>query len=124
MHLEHEHDCGHTHDHPHTHELEHAHDHSHTAAPRDELIALMRYMVGHNVSHTNELKELAHKLAHTGDSEACAQILDAVQDYETGNQKLAASLDQLQKERFMMETAANAVEKQRIYQTSEMSFSA
>ena len=62
-----------------------------------ELIALMRYMVGHNVSHTNELKELAHKLAHTGDSEACAQILDAVQDYETGNQKLAASLDQLQK---------------------------
>ena len=84
MHLEHEHDCGHTHDHPHTHELEHAHDHSHTAAPRDELIALMRYMVGHNVSHT-------------GDSEACAQILDAVQDYETGNQKLAASLDQLQK---------------------------
>ena len=78
MHLEHEHDCGHTHDHPHTHEPEHAHDHSHTAAPRDELIALMRYMVGHNVSHTNELKELAHKLAHTGDSEACAQILDAV----------------------------------------------
>lgn len=72
MHLEHEHDCGHTHDHPHTHEPEHAHDHSHTAAPRDELIALMRYMVGHNVSHTNELKELAHKLAHTGDSEACA----------------------------------------------------
>ena len=63
MHLEHEHDCGHTHDHPHTHELEHAHDHSHTAAPRDELIALMRYMVGHNVSHTNELKALAHKLA-------------------------------------------------------------
>ena len=93
MHLEHEHDCGHTHDHPHTHEPEHAHDHSHTAAPRDELIALMRYMVGHNVSHTNELKELAHN----GDSEACAQILDAVQDYETGNQKLAASLDQLQK---------------------------
>ena len=85
MHLEHEHDCGHTHDHP------------HTAAPHDELIALMRCMVGHNVSHTNELKELAHKLAHTGDSEACAQILDAVQDYETGNQKLAASLDQLQK---------------------------
>ena len=85
MHLEHEHDCGHTHDHP------------HTAAPRDELIALMRYMVGHNVSHTNELKELAHKLAHTGDSEACAQILDAVQDYETGNQKLAASLGQLQR---------------------------
>ena len=57
----------------------------------------MRYMVGHNVSHTNELKELAYKLANTGDSEACAQILDAVQDYETGNQKLAASLERLQK---------------------------
>ena len=97
MHLEHEHDCGHTHDHPHTHEPERAHDHSHTAAPRDELIALMRYMVGHNVSHTNDLKELAHKLAPPGNSAACAQILDAVQDYETGNQKLAASLDQLQR---------------------------
>ena len=97
MHLEHDHNCGHTHDHPHTHEPERAHDHSHTAAPRDELVALMRYMVGHNVSHTNELKELAHKLANTGDSAACAQILNAVQDYETGNQKLAASLDQLQK---------------------------
>ena len=97
MHLEYDHDCIHTHDHPHTHEQEHSHDHSHISAPRDELIALMRYMVGHNVSHTNELKELAHKLANTGDSEACAQILDAVQDYETGNQKLAASLEQLQK---------------------------
>ena len=93
MHMEHDHDCGHTHEHEH----EHSHDHSHPDTPRDELIALMRYMVGHNVSHTNELKELAHKLAHTGDSAACAQILDAVQDYETGNQKLAASLEQLQK---------------------------
>ena len=97
MHLEHDHDCTHTHDHPHTHEPEHAHDHSHTSAPRDELIALMCYMVGHNVSHTNELRELAHKLANTGNGAACAQILDAVQDYETGNQKLAASLEQLQK---------------------------
>ena len=47
MHPEHEHDGGHT------------HDHSHTAAPRDELIALMRYVVGHNVSHMNEHKKLA-----------------------------------------------------------------
>lgn len=93
MHMEHDHDCGHTHEHEH----EHSHDHSHTDTPRDELIALMRYMVGHNVSHTNELKELAHKLSHTGDSAACAKVLDAVRDYETGNQKLAESLEQLQK---------------------------
>lgn len=85
MHLEHSHDC------------EHTHEHAHTDTPREELIALMRYMVGHNVSHTNELKELAHKLSHTGDSEACAKVLDAVRDYETGNQKLAESLEQLQK---------------------------
>lgn len=93
MHMEHDHDCGHTHEHEH----EPSHDHSHPDTPRDELIALMRYMVGHNVSHTNELKELAHKLSHTGDSEACAKVLDAVLDYETGNQKLAESLEQLQK---------------------------
>lgn len=93
MHMEHDHDCEHAHEHEH----EHSHDHSHPDTPRDELIALMRYMVGHNVSHTNELKELAHKLSHTGDSEACAKVLDAVRDYETGNQKLAESLEQLQK---------------------------
>ena len=103
MHLEHDHDCCHTHEHTHTHthehthDHEHAHDHAHAATPRDELVALMRYMVGHNVSHTDELKELAHKLSHTGDSEACAKVLDAVRDYETGNQKLAESLEQLQK---------------------------
>ena len=66
MHMEHDHDCEHAHEHEH----EHSHDHSHTDTPREELIVLMRYMVGHNVSHTNELKELAHKLSHTGDSEA------------------------------------------------------
>ena len=44
-HLEHDHDCIHTHDHP------------HTSAPRDELIAQIRCMAGHNVSHTNELNE-------------------------------------------------------------------
>ena len=93
MHMEHDHDCEHAHEHEH----EHSHDHSHTDTPREELIALMRYMVGHNVSHTNELKELAHKPSHTGDSEACAKVLDAVRDYETGNQKLAESLEQLQK---------------------------
>ena len=93
MHMEHDHDCEHAHEHEH----EHSHDHSHTDTPREELIALMRYMVGHNVSHTNELKELAHKHSHTGDSEACAKVLDAVRDYETGNQKLAESLEQLQK---------------------------
>ena len=93
MHMEHDHDCEHALEHEH----EHSHDHSHTDTPREELIALMRYMVGHNVSHTNELKELAHKLSHTGDSEACAKVLDAVRDYETGNQKLAESLEQLQK---------------------------
>ena len=93
MHMEHDHDCEHAHEHEH----EHSHDHSHTDTPREELIVLMRYMVGHNVSHTNELKELAHKLSHTGDSEACAKVLDAVREYETGNQKLAESLEQLQK---------------------------
>ena len=93
MHMEHDHDCEHAHEHEH----EHSHDHSHTDTPREELIVLMRYMVGHNVSHTNELKELAHKLSHTGDSEACAKVLDAVRNYETGNQKLAESLEQLQK---------------------------
>ena len=78
MHLdhdhEHEHDHAHPHEHPHTHEHEHDHacgEHIHCGenvncadcghahvSPREELIALMKYMVGHNAAHANELAQL------------------------------------------------------------------
>ena len=53
---------GHEHGHMHEHESSHEHSPSHEAAanPREELAALMRYMVGHNYSsHIDELANLA-----------------------------------------------------------------
>ena len=59
---EHTHADGHTHTHEHTHPHEHTHDHGcdeHACAncagctpanPREELMALMKYMVGHNTA--------------------------------------------------------------------------
>ena len=58
---EHEHTHAHTHEHPHDHDHLHedgsAHDHTHT--PMEELLALMKYMVGHNAAHARELADLA-----------------------------------------------------------------
>ena len=83
----HEHDHlhgeGHTHDHSHEHchdhGHEHCHDHSHDCGgecgschshcehtPMEELTALMKYMVGHNTAHANELAALAKQLQQAG----------------------------------------------------------
>lgn len=42
-------------DHDHNHE--HSHEHTHT--PMDELVALMKYMVGHNAAHARKLDEVS-----------------------------------------------------------------
>ena len=101
MHLDHDH----PHTHPHNHEQgcgEHIHCGEHHdcascgADPRAELLALMRYMVGHNTQHANELATLARKLDEMGDHTACEQVLQAVSDFEKGNLRLStvlASLD-------------------------------
>lgn len=100
------------HDHPHTGanqpdcgcgEHSHCGDRAECAAcsehhdPREELLALMRYMIGHNAQHANELAKLARKLEEMGDRTASEQVLQAVGDYEKGNLRLStvlASLDQ------------------------------
>lgn len=112
MHLdhdhEHEHDHAHPHEHPHTHE--HAHDHAcgehihcgenvncadcgHAhVSPREELIALMKYMVGHNAAHANELAQLAKQLQDMGENVAYEQVMQAVSDFEKGNMRLSTVL--------------------------------
>ena len=107
---EHTHD-GHTHSHPHdhhhTHE-HHSHDHVHSHdcdasacascggcgqhTPKEELIALMKYMVSHNAAHANELAELAKKLGDMGDKTAYEQVMLAVSDFEKGNLRLSTIL--------------------------------
>ncbi len=110
MHLEHEHEHSHSHEHTHEHHHEHPHDHGcgehihcgedhncaecgHAhAAPREELIALMKYMVGHNTAHANELAQLAKQLQDMGEHVAYEQVMQAVSDFEKGNLRLSTVL--------------------------------
>ena len=114
----HEHVHAHTHDHddhPHTHEHLHedaqAHNHSHSCAgacgscqsqcehtPKEELMALMKYMVGHNAAHAKELADLAAKLDQTGDHTAYEQVMAAVSDFEKGNMRLSVVLSSMEHE--------------------------
>lgn len=99
-HEHHDHDHEHGHDHGHHH---HDHDHCHegcghdcagcaSADPRAELIALMKYMVGHNAAHANELAQLAGKLKDMGENMAYDQVMQAVSDFEKGNMRLSTVL--------------------------------
>lgn len=119
MHLDHEgvhahthtHDgVTHTHEHAHHHDHDHDHDHDHHEcdqsacatcggcehSPREELVALMKYMVNHNTAHANELAELAKKLEAMGDKTAYEQVMLAVSDFEKGNLRLSTILAAMQ----------------------------
>ena len=105
MHEHHYHDHHHDHDHDHHH---HDHDHSHTCGgscqgcqsqcehtPMEELMALMKYMVGHNAAHAKELADLAVQLEKAGNHMAYEQVMAAVSDFEKGNMRLSLILSSL-----------------------------
>ena len=98
MHHDHEHGgCGHCHGH------EHHHCHSHDQGccgecqhtPMEELVALMKYMVGHNAAHAKELADLAAKLDRAGNKMAFEQVMAAVSNFEKGNMRLSVVLQAL-----------------------------
>ena len=105
----HTHDHAHPHDHDHLHEHGHEHHHSHDCnhncsgcasqcehTPMEELMALMKYMVGHNAAHAKELADLAAQREKAGNHMAYEQVMAAVSDFEKGNMRLSlilASLD-------------------------------
>ena len=107
----HEHDHAHPHDHEHLHEHSHTHehhDHSHDCGgqcqscaskcehtPMEELMALMKYMVGHNAAHAKELADLAVQLEKAGSHTAYEQVMAAVSDFENGSLRLSAVLASL-----------------------------
>lgn len=74
----------------HTHDHDHPHHHDHTS--REESLALLTYMLGHNRHHAEEL----HTLSHDLEGEAAQLIHEAVLDFELGNDKLAEALQILQ----------------------------
>ena len=110
MHIHHDHVSGgghHHHDHDHHHEHDHHHHdhdcggHCHSCAsqcehtPMEELVALMKYMVGHNASHAKELADLAAQLQKLGNTVAYEQVMAAVSDFEKGNMRLSVVLSSL-----------------------------
>ena len=99
---EHEHDHVHPHDHDHLHGEGDCAGHCHGCqggcehTPMEELVALMKYMVGHNAAHAKELADLAAQLQKAGSNAAYEQVMAAVSDFEKGNMRLSlilASLD-------------------------------
>ena len=111
----------HPHTHEHTHDHEQPHDHAHLHAdgaehthshdcgqdcascagtcehtPMEELVALMKYMVGHNAAHAKELADLAVQLDKAGDHTAYEQVMAAVSDFEKGNMRLSVVLSSLE----------------------------
>ena len=97
MHHDHEHEgCCHSHEEGHPREHHPAHGCNAgggcIADPKAELKALMKYMVGHNASHANELAQLAGKLKELGETAAYEQIMLAVSDFEKGNMRLSTVL--------------------------------
>ena len=109
---DHDHFHGHSHDHDHGHhhhDHNHHHDHSHGCeggcagcgapcehTPMDELMALMKYMVGHNAAHAKELADLAIQLEKAGSRTAYEQVMAAVSDFEKGNMRLSVVLSSLE----------------------------
>ena len=103
---EHTHEHPHDHDHLHEHGAEHTHSHDcsgqcagcaskceHT--PMEELMALMKYMAGHNAAHAKELADLAVQLEKAGNRMAYEQVMAAVSDFEKGNMRLTLVLQSL-----------------------------
>lgn len=102
MSLEHEHEHTHTHSHdgmehththshPHTHDHGESHDHAHSAAPEQETVAVLRYMLEHNIHHCGELKSLAEKIS----GEAQHQLLHAIEAFSTSNEHLCKAVELL-----------------------------
>ena len=104
---DHDHVHPHEHDHLHDHGADHHHSHDCTGdccsscgggcnhTPMEELVALMKYMVGHNAAHAKELADLAAQLEKAGSHTAYEQVMAAVSDFEKGNLRLSAVLASL-----------------------------
>ena len=99
----HDHDHGHTHDHCHDHDHDHdhchCHDHDHSHAHlhaehgevSPQTVAVLKYMLDHNIHHAAELNDLAQQL--TG--EAQHQMLHAVEAFDQANGYLSHALELL-----------------------------
>ncbi len=88
-HKDHYHDEHHNHDNS-------GHDHTHSSGENrsEQLIALLSYMVDHNRSHANEIRDLGKDIS----GEAKALLNSAVDLFDKGNADLALALKILKEE--------------------------
>lgn len=88
------------HEHGHDREHEHHHhDHAPGATPMEELVAMLRYMVGHNAAHTRELAELAGALDTHGEHGLYEHVMQAVKEYQQANARVQGVLEKLEQGR-------------------------
>lgn len=66
--------------------------HHHEITSAEEQLALLKYMVSHNKSHTVELQKLAQKI------EGSEELQKAIEAYEEGNAHLENVLKSLEEE--------------------------
>ena len=92
---EHDHSHCHCHEHQHDHGHEHCHDHAHLHAEggsvSPQTVAVLKYMLDHNIHHAAELNDLAGQLS----GEARHQMLHAVEAFDQANGYLSAALELL-----------------------------
>lgn len=97
----------HEHSHEHGHDHEHHHDHSHCHGCgsdcaggdcKNETVALLNYMLDHNVHHAAELDQMAENLLKLGMETSSRQIKEAVADFQKANMRLSLALTTLKEE--------------------------
>ncbi len=95
---EHTHADGTTHTHEHSHEHAHSHDHEHPHLPQGQpdaqTVAVLQYMLEHNIHHASELNSLAASLS----GEAQHQLLHAVEAFDEANGFLSAAVELIKKD--------------------------
>lgn len=101
---------GHDHDHHDHHDHDHAHGHSHEgcehtdcsgcseADPKQQLTALLTYMLQHNQSHAAELDQMAEKIRQAGMEQAAEQIKKGVDEFQKGNMYLSLALSMVKEQ--------------------------
>ena len=71
----------------------HSHHHGINAESAEELRALTEYMLSHNVSHAEELKDIASLMSQHGFDKANRKALEAIEEYNKGNALLQQALE-------------------------------
>ncbi len=80
--------------HEHEHH-EHHHHHNIVSGSPEELKALLEYMLHHNISHAEDISQIAEQLKAGGNTDAGEKALSALEKYNQGNALLKEALESM-----------------------------